>query len=171
MTMLTTARLALREMTPADLDDMAALLGDPEVMRHYPKPRSRDEALDWIEWNQGLYRRYGYGLWLMTLRSTGEFLGDCGLTPQPVGGRPEIEVGYHVRADRQGNGYATEAATAARDYARDVLGLTRLVAIIAPGNEPSQRVARKIGLELTRRTTNGRGEEVLIFSGNLAQRR
>jgi RimJ/RimL family protein N-acetyltransferase len=76
-----TARLAFREMTPDDLDDLAALLGDPDVMRHYPRPRDRDEALAWIDWNQRLYRSEGFGLWLVTLRATGEFAGDCGLTP------------------------------------------------------------------------------------------
>lgn len=54
-TVLTTPRLILREMTSADLDDMAALLGDPEVMRAYPAPKTRgDEARAWIGWNQRL---------------------------------------------------------------------------------------------------------------------
>ena len=83
-----TPRLAFREMTHDDLDDMAGLLGDPEVMRHYPRPKSRDEALAWIAWNQRLYREYGVGLWLVTLRDSGEFVGDCGLTPQQVDGPP-----------------------------------------------------------------------------------
>jgi RimJ/RimL family protein N-acetyltransferase len=76
-----TPRLAFREMTPDDLDSMAALLGDPQVMRYYPHPKSRDQALAWITWNQRLYREHGFGLWLLTLRDTGEFAGDCGLTP------------------------------------------------------------------------------------------
>jgi RimJ/RimL family protein N-acetyltransferase len=133
-------------MTPDDLDDMAALLGDPEVMQYYPRPRTRDEALGWIGWNQSLYRDEGYGLWLITLRATGEFVGDCGLTPQEIEGTTELEVGYHVRAALQGRGYATEAAAACRDYARDVLTANRLIAIIHPSNIPSQRVAQKIGL-------------------------
>jgi hypothetical protein len=91
-------------MTPDDLDDMAALLGDRDVMRHYPRPRTRDEALAWIDWNQRLYRREGFGLWLVTLRATGEFAGDCGLTPQEIDGAAEIEVGYHFRTDLQGRG-------------------------------------------------------------------
>lgn len=97
-----TPRLALRQMTEDDLDDMAALLGDPDVMRHYPRPRTREEALAWIDWNQGLYRREGYGLWLVTLRATGEFVGDCGLTPQEIEGVTELEVGYRVRASTRG---------------------------------------------------------------------
>src|SRR4029077_7146023 len=84
---------------------------------------------------------------------TGEFAGDCGLTPQYVDGIKEIEVGYHVRTSLQGNGYATEAATAARDFARDVLFLSRLIAIINPANVPSQRVAGKIGLRPEKHAT------------------
>src|SRR5512133_547383 len=81
-----TRRLAFREMTPDDLDDMAALLGDPQAMRYYPHPKTRQEALAWIAWNQRLYREHGFGLWLLTLRATGAFVGDCGLTP-PAGRR------------------------------------------------------------------------------------
>jgi RimJ/RimL family protein N-acetyltransferase len=149
-----TPRLAFREMTPDDLDDMAALLGDPQVMRYYPHPKSRDEALAWIAWNQRLYREHGVGLWLLTLRDTGEFAGDCGLTPQQVDGVTELEVGYHVRAPLQGRGLATEAAAACRDYARERLRADRLIAIIDPRNRPSQRVAEKLGLVVERDSDN-----------------
>jgi RimJ/RimL family protein N-acetyltransferase len=159
-----TRRLAFRQMTADDLDDMAALLGDPEVMRYYPRPKDRDEALAWIDWNQRLYRQVGFGLWLITLRATGEFVGDCGLTPQEIEGTTDIEVGYHVRADLQGHGYATEAAAACRDYARDVLGVKRLIAIIVPDNIPSQRVAQKIGLSRERDATSRSGIPVRIYA-------
>jgi RimJ/RimL family protein N-acetyltransferase len=149
-----TPQLAFREMTPDDLDDMAALLGDPEVMRYYPSPKNRDQASAWISWNQRLYRKHGFGLWLLSLRDTGKFVGDCGLTPQQVDGVTEIEVGYHVRACLQGRGLATEAAAACRDFARDVLGAGRLIAIIDPRNQPSQRVAENLGLVVARNSDN-----------------
>src|SRR5213592_4720372 len=141
-----TARLRFREMTVADLDSMAALLGDPEVMTYYDHPKSRAEALAWIDWNQGLYAERGFGLWVIELREDRAFVGDCGLTPQDVDGTIEIEVGYHVRHALQGRGYGTEAAAACRDFAHDTLGLQRLIALIDPGNRASQRVAEKIGL-------------------------
>lgn len=166
MAHFTTQRLIMREMTGADLDDLAALLGDPEVMRFYPRPRTRAEAEDWIDWNLRLYRDYGFGLWAMVLRDTGEFAGDCGLTLQQVDGAEEIEVGYHVRASLQGNGYATEAAAAARDFARDSLGLRRLIAIIDPANTPSQRVAGKIGLAPEKLATVF-GTQHVIYAGTL----
>ncbi|MGH3204344.1 MAG: GNAT family N-acetyltransferase, partial [Streptosporangiaceae bacterium] len=95
------ARLTFREMTRDDLDDMAFLLGDPEVMTYYPRPKTRDEAVQWIEWNRALYRTHGYGLWLLSTPDGG-FVGDCGLTPQVVDGVTELEVGYHVLPALQG---------------------------------------------------------------------
>jgi RimJ/RimL family protein N-acetyltransferase len=160
------ARLTFREMTPDDLDDMAGLLGDPGVMTYYPRPKTRDEAAWWIEWNRRLYRTHGHGLWLLST-SDGGFVGDCGLTPQTVDGVTELEVGYHVVPALQGRGYATEAAAASRDFARDVLGATRLIAIIHPDNRPSQRVAEKIGLRPEKRATVHGGRDAVIYAGAL----
>jgi RimJ/RimL family protein N-acetyltransferase len=161
-------RLAFREMTRDDLDAMARLLGDPGVMTYYPRPKTRDEAVRWIEWNRGLYRMHGYGLWLLTTLDGG-FVGDCGLTPQVVDGVTELEVGYHVVPALQGQGYATEAAAASRDFARDVLGATRLIAIIHPDNRPSQRVAEKIGLRPEKRSVVHGGRDAIIYAGALDQ--
>ena len=55
-----TGRLTFREMAPGDLGDMAALLSDPEVMTYYPRPKTRQEAAQWIDWNRRLYRTRGY---------------------------------------------------------------------------------------------------------------
>ncbi|MGW0845468.1 GNAT family N-acetyltransferase [Streptomyces sp. NPDC002787] len=162
-----TPQLAFRQMTGDDLDDMAALLGDPDVMRHYPRPLTREEASAWIDWNRRLYREEGHGLWLVTLRATGEFVGDCGLTPQEIEGVTDLEVGYRVGAGLQGRGYATEAAAACRDHARDVLGAKRLIAIIRPDNRPSQRVAEKIGLPFERAALSRSGLPVHVHATRL----
>ncbi|OMH37200.1 GNAT family N-acetyltransferase [Tersicoccus sp. Bi-70] len=140
-----TSRLRFREMTDDDLDAMAALLGDPVVMTYYPVPKTREQAAAWIAWNQRNYAEHGYGLWIVETH-TGEFLGDCGLTWQRVNDTSRLEVGYHIRADRQGRGFATEAAAACRDLARETLGSPELVAIIDPRNSASRRVAEKIGM-------------------------
>jgi RimJ/RimL family protein N-acetyltransferase len=138
-------RVRFRLMSANDLDNMADLLGDPIVMRFYPEPKSRSGALAWIEWNEKNYYEHGYGLWIIETRD-GDFIGDCGLTWQLVNGVYELEVGYHVRTAAQGRGYATEAAAACRDFARDHTSATRLVAIIHPENAASKRVAEKIGM-------------------------
>lgn len=140
-----TERLRFRQMVDDDVEAMAALLGDPTVMRFYPAPMTHDEAAGWIAWNQDNYRRHGFGLWTVT-DLDGNFVGDCGLTWQRVNGVQRLEVGYHVRSDLQGRGLATEAAAAARDFARAELRAPELIAITHPQNRPSQRVAEKIGM-------------------------
>ena len=121
-----TRRLRFREMSMADLDDMANLLGDPQVMEYYPHPKDRGEAAEWIEWNMRNYAEYGHGLWIIETRQ-GDFIGDCGLTWQKVNGTPQLEVGYHVKTAAQRLGYATEAAIACRDYARSHALAARIV--------------------------------------------
>lgn len=150
----TRARLQFREMTASDLDIMTTLLGDPAVMAFYPAAKSQSEVTRWIEWNQHNYAEHGYGLWIIETHE-GEFVGDCGLTWQQVNGRPMLEVGYHVCADHQGKGYASEAAAACRDFARDELHASQLVAIIHPDNVASRRVAEKIGMQHLEDDHNG----------------
>ncbi|MFC7877584.1 GNAT family N-acetyltransferase [Isoptericola sp. NPDC057391] len=149
-----TARLRFRAMGPADLDEMAALLGDPDVMAYYPAPKTRAEAAAWIAWNQENYARHGHGLWILETLD-GAFVGDCGLTWQRVGEDFRLEVGYHVRRELQGRGFATEAAAACRDVARDVLGARELVAIVHPDNTASRRVAEKLGMRHVADDTTG----------------
>lgn len=153
-----TDRLQFREMTDADLDNMIILLGDPEVMRFYPAPKSQEEAARWIQWNQENYAKHGHGLWIVETHDR-EFIGDCGLTWQQVNGLRKLEVGYHVRSDLQGKGFATEAATACRDYAREHLGSKELIAIIHPDNRASERVAEKIGMH---RVADDRGGNIPV---------
>ncbi|CAH0124519.1 hypothetical protein SRABI76_00098 [Microbacterium oxydans] len=140
-----TPRLRFREMTVDDLDDMAELLGDPRVMAYYPAPKTREESLDWIERMQTRYVEHGHGLWVIETHD-GEFLGDCGLTWQSVNDSPVLEVGYHVRADRQRQGLATEAAISCRELARVEFAPTLLTAIIHPQNVASRTVAERLGM-------------------------
>ncbi|MDY0913233.1 GNAT family N-acetyltransferase [Rathayibacter festucae] len=149
-----TARLRFREMTGADLDLLAELLGDAEVMRYYPHPKTRAEAAEWIAWNRRNYERDGVGLWIIETPD-GEFVGDCGLTWQSVNGTPELEVGYHVRSSLHGRGYATEAANACLESARRSGLAERLVAIIHPENIAPRRVAEKIGLRVVGEDRDG----------------
>jgi len=153
-------------MTDDDLEDMAAMLADPAVMEFYPRPKSREEAQSWIDWNKSNYVEHGYGLWIIETKA-GEFAGVCGLTWQVVNGRPELEVGYHVRAEMQGRGYATEAAAACRDFARDILGAAHLVAIIHPDNRASRRVAEKIGLEFEEEDHGGTIDVRSVYGSGL----
>jgi RimJ/RimL family protein N-acetyltransferase len=158
-----TERLEFREMTDDDLDDIAALLGDEEVMRYYPRPKTRDEAQRWIDWNRRLYVERGFGLWVMTLIDGGQFVGECGLTIQVVDGVDEVEVGYHVVPAHQRRGYASEAASACRALAADRFGVSRVIAVINPANLASRAVAERIGLTVEKHAEMY-GEDRLIYA-------
>lgn len=151
-------------MTDSDLDEVDAVLSAPDPVRPGRRPRTRDDAVRWIEWNQSNYAQHGFGLWVVETHD-GRFVGDCGLTVQDIEGEDFIEVGYHVHLALRGQGLATEAASAVRDAARDA-GVTHLVAIIRPENTPSQRVAEKIGLRLDRRVFKN-GGDALVFGADL----
>lgn len=145
---LETARLLLREFEPDDVDALARVLSDPETMRYYPAPYDRAGVEQWIERNCRRYARDGVGLWAMVLKATGELIGDCGIIRQEVEGEQLYEIGYHLRRDCWGKGFATEAAIACRDWGFANLGVTRLISLIRPENVPSQRVAERNGMQI-----------------------
>lgn len=146
MQILETNRLILREFCPSDADQLARVLSDPETMRFYPAPYNRTGVEEWIARNITRYAEDGFGLWAMILKSSEELIGDCGLTVQSVDGVDEIEIGYHVRGDLWGQGLATEAARASRDYGFERLPADRLISLIRTENRSSCRVAEKNGM-------------------------
>ena len=91
-----TDRLLLREMTEDDFAALYAILADPETMQHYPRPYDEAGVHRWIRWCRDSYAKHGFGLWAVTLKDTGEFIGDCGVTMQPIHGQWLPEVGYHI---------------------------------------------------------------------------
>lgn len=147
---LETDRLVLRPYVMEDLDAIAAILGDPETMRYYPAPFSREKSRAWIESNLARYRDDGHGLWAMELRDTGELVGNCGLVVQDVEGVDEVEVGWHVKRSLWRRGVATEAARVCCGYGFEELGLERIVSLIRPENERSRGVAEKLGMTVER---------------------
>lgn len=142
---LQSERLTFRELTPDDLDFVAEMLGDPEVMRYYPKCYSRSEAQVWLDRQRQRYRYHGFGLWLVSDRQTGQPLGQVGLLIQDVDDRFEPEVGYLIHRPYWRQGYAFEAASRVLQFARQDRGFQRVISLIRPENIPSQGVARKLG--------------------------
>lgn len=107
------ARLRFRRYQESDLSALAEIFGDPYARTFYPQHGNRDTLRNWIAWNQRNYEEHGFGLWAIELLSTGEFVGDAGLTFQPVENTMRLEIGYHVHPSLRKQGLATEAATAA----------------------------------------------------------
>jgi RimJ/RimL family protein N-acetyltransferase len=142
---LQTERLSLRPMTTEDVDALVPVLGDAQAMRFYPRPFDRAMVEGWVARTLERYADDGFGLLALVERATGEVIGDCGPTLQDVDGSPFVELGWHVRADRQGRGYATEAAITCRDHAWATLTPPRLISLVRPENVPSWSVARRLG--------------------------
>ena len=149
---LETERLSLRELVPADLDFVAGMLGDAETMRYYPRPYTREQSAEWIDRQRRRYASDGHALWLVSLRATGEPVGQVGLVRQHVDGAAEDEVGYLIARRHWRQGYAAEAAQATRDHAFEALGRGRVISLIRPDNLPSQGVARKLGMSVLKST-------------------
>lgn len=148
MAILRTPRLTLREFTPQDTDALTQVLSDPETMRYYPAPCDRSAVEAWIARNIRRYQNDGAGLWAMELNTTQELIGDCGIILQQVEGEPLYEIGYHLRRDFWGQGLATEAAIACRDWAFANLKTDRLISLIRPENLSSRRVAERVGMRI-----------------------
>jgi RimJ/RimL family protein N-acetyltransferase len=162
-TILETARLRLRELSRTDLDFIADMLGDAEVMRYYEKPLGRAEAEAWIARQTERYARDGHGLWLVEERATGQAVGTVGLIAQVVDGAVEPEVGYLVHRRHWKHGFAIEAALAVRDHAFGALGKVRVISLVRPANLPSQAVARRMGM-IPVSTTIREGLEHIVFA-------
>ncbi len=148
MIILETERLILRHLMPSDLDDLWALYTDPEITKFIPDaPRTRQEAQAELEWHMhGHPKNPQLGLWATIHKATNKFIGRCGLLPWTIDGANEIEIAYTIARAYWGQGLATEAAHAIRDYGFVKLNLTRLICLIDSENIASQRVAEKIGL-------------------------
>ena len=114
--MIETPRLLLRNYSLSDFDALYEIMSDPETMQHYPAPFDVDRTRNWITWNLDNYEKYGFGLWAVVLKETGEFIGDCGITLQNIDGEILPEIGYHIHKKYWRHGFGKEAARAVRDW-------------------------------------------------------
>lgn len=160
---LFTERLAFRLIVESDLDFLASMLGDREVMQHYPKVMCREESREWLEKILRRYQEDGHAFWLMQNRQTGESIGQMGLLKQQVDGVDEKEIGYMLHRSFWRQGFAAEGAAAVRDYAFGKFDCTRLISLIRPVNIPSQRVALSYGAK-PEKLVKWREYEHLVFS-------
>ena len=140
-----TKRLVLREMNTEDYDALYAVLADSDIMQHYPYTFDEARVRGWIERNIERYRIFGFGLWAVCLKDTGEMIGDCGLTMQNIGGVIKPEIGYHIRKDMQQKGYAKEAASAVRDWTFENTTYNMIFSYMKYTNTPSAKSAQSWG--------------------------
>jgi RimJ/RimL family protein N-acetyltransferase len=162
---LETERLRLRELLESDLDFMAEMLADADVMRYYPKRLTRDLSAEWIDRQIARYRADGHGLWLAELKEGGAPIGQVGLVERAINNVAECEVGYLIHRPFWRQGFASEGARACRDYAFETLAKTRVIALVRPDDQPSQGVARNLGMQVIGRAPHN-GYEHLVFAAS-----
>ena len=143
---ISTERVALRKMVLEDVDMLLAIFSDKEVMKYYPSCKNRKDTLNWIDWTLHHYNVYGFGMWIVEDKESGQLLGQCGLVLQKLVHGVEVELGYLFAKRHWGKGYATEAAFACKEYALNELGLSKLISLIDPQNVASLKVAKRIGM-------------------------
>ena len=143
-----TARLRLRRWRDEDAEPWAALNADPTVMAHFPAPLSRQESDAAIARMRSHIDERGFGSWVIEVPGIAPFIGVVGLNVPSFEApfTPCVEIAYRMARAHWGQGYATEAARAARDFGFDDLGLDEIVAFTVPDNRRSRAVMERIGM-------------------------
>lgn len=158
-----TEDLVFREMGVADLEFVAGMLADPQVMESYPRMYSREEAADWIRRQESRYARGRHGFWLVIDKATGQPLGQAGLLMVELDGQEEVGLGYLIHRAQWGRGLGVKVAAAVVDYAFQELGKARVICPVRPENIASQRISIRIGMLPISCTPYG-GYDHIIFA-------
>lgn len=148
---LETPRLTLRRFTLDDDAFVLEMVNDPDWIRYIGDRgvRTLEDARAYIrDRTLAQYERLGFGMWVATLRGTGEVVGSCGLVRRDS--LEDVDIGFAFLARHRGRGYAGEAAAAVLEYGVKEIGLRRIVAIVSPDNHRSIRVLERIGMRFER---------------------
>jgi RimJ/RimL family protein N-acetyltransferase len=141
-------RLLLRPWVPADREPFAAMNSDPEVMEHFPSTLSSSDSDKLVEQIRDGFEQNGFGLWALELADDGRFIGFTGLSVPGFEApfTPTVEVGWRLARWAWGNGYATEAATAAIEFGFSEAALGEVVSFTSVQNTRSQAVMQRLGM-------------------------
>lgn len=162
--LIETERLLLRPMELGDLDEFVALHADPEVTE-FIRPLDRAAAEQRLRRDEVEWRERGHGLLAMLDRESDAFLGRCGLKHWPQFG--ETELGWALRRDAWGHGYATEAARACLEWGFAELDVPYLTAMVNPDNIRSIRVTERLSMAPMRDDVL-LGDPVVVYGLNRA---
>lgn len=163
---LQTERLLLREITTSDADFLLTLLNDPSFLRYIG-----DKGIRTLEGAQqyaqdgpiASYAKYGFGLYLVILKETGESMGICGLVKRES--LPDVDLGFAFLPQYWNRGYALESAGAVMKRAKEVLRIDRIVAITDPDNDASAKLLQKLGLNFSKMIRlSEAGPEIKLFA-------
>lgn len=143
---LETNRLILKKLEESDFESLRSLLQSSEAMYAYEGPFNDREVREWFDRQQTRYTDDGFGLWSVIRKADERFIGQCGITLQSYRETRVPEIGYLLCPHSWHAGFATEAASACRQFAFGTLGMKRIYSFIRDTNLPSQRVSLRIGM-------------------------
>ena len=147
-TRIETSRLVIRTFEPRDAEAWIAMVNDPEVNRFLPPgPDVTMETFqEVIGRRHAMEREIGYTMWAVDDKTTGTFVGQCGIRPVEEDAGPEIDLAYHYTRASWNKGYGTEAVIAVLAHGLGPVGLDRIMAVAMPENTGSWRVMEKAGM-------------------------
>lgn len=146
--MIETDRLILRGWRDSDVAPFHAMCNDPEVMRYLGPPMSREVAEESAARQNGFLASHGYCFWAVERKADGAFLGFCGLKPGPEGTpiHGKVEIGWRLRREAWGAGYAREAAEASIAWGWANTGAGDILAMTNIGNVRSWGLMERLGM-------------------------
>ena len=142
-------RLGFRNWTKNDLTEFAKINADLEVMEHFPKPLTEKETAEFIDRLENHYEKNGHTYFATEILHSGELIGFIGLAFQEYKTEftPAIDIGWRLKKDAWGKGYATEGAKKCLEFAFNTLNLENVIATCTEKNSKSENVMKKIGME------------------------
>lgn len=148
MIYLETKRLQLRDWKEADIEPFSQLNADKKVMEYFPNTLSNDQTIMFYKTILSEFHECGFGLYAVEVKANKEFIGFIGFHRADFEAdfTPCIEIGWRLKKEAWGNGYATEGAAACLHYGFNKLGLGNIYSFTAEMNKPSQNVMKKIGM-------------------------
>jgi ribosomal-protein-alanine N-acetyltransferase len=156
--MIESKRLILRKITHKDFNELAKMLKDIDVMYAWEHTFSNKQINAWIDNQIRRYREDGIGYLLAVNKLTDQVVGQIGLLHQTINNEKYWDIGYILKSDYWGEGYATEGAMACIDYAFDVLKTDKVICDIRPQNTSSILVAKRLGMVRV-------GEFIKLYNG------
>ena len=163
-TILETKRLILREMTDDDFNALKKVISDPDNMIYYPKPYDDNGVTRWINWCKDSYQKHGFGLWAVVLKSSGEMIGDCGVSMQFIDDEWKPEIGYQLRLDYHLQGLGKEMTQAVRDYFFNHFDYDEVYSYMEKDNLPSYKTAEANGMTFRHFFKGKDGNECRVYS-------
>ena len=142
-------RLGFRNWKDEDLEEFAKLNSDEEVMKHFPKTLSNKEVVEFIERLKTHYEKNGFTYYATEILGSKEFIGMIGIAKQEykTNFTPAIDIGWRLKRNAWGKGYATEGAKRCIEHAFNELDIIKIISVCVVKNKKSENVMKKLGMK------------------------